>query len=230
MSGAYDILTSNILLEGTALNRGVFITVEGPEGAGKTTIIAKVAEQLKKEGYSLVLTREPGGIPIAEQIREVILNRSNTAMDPRTEALLYAAARRQHLMEKVVPALQKGAIVLCDRFVDSSLAYQGYARGIGAEEIWQINQFAIEDLMPELTLFFMIDPKKGLERIEQHKNREVNRLDVEELSFHQKVYEGYQTLMVKNPHRIKGIDADRPIEEVYEETLQQIKTIIDRKP
>ena len=212
------------------MKRGVFITVEGPEGAGKTTIITKVAEQLKKEGYRIVLTREPGGIPIAEQIREVILNRDNTAMDPRTEALLYAAARRQHLMEKVVPALTEGAIVLCDRFVDSSLAYQGYARGIGVDEIWQINQFAIEELMPELTLFFMIDPKRGLERIEQHKNREVNRLDVEELSFHQKVYDGYQLLMEKNPDRIKGIDADRSVEEVYEETLHQIKTIIDKKP
>ena len=217
-------------MEVTALERGVFITVEGPEGAGKTTVLAKVAEQLEKEGYSIVLTREPGGIPIAEQIRQVILNRENTDMDSRTEALLYAAARRQHLMEKVVPALNKGSIVLCDRFIDSSLAYQGYARGLGIDEVREINRFAIQDTMPELTLFFMIEPEIGLKRIEQHKSREVNRLDLEKLNFHQKVYEGYQLLMGNEPDRIKAIDANQSFEKVYQETLQQIRTYIDMKP
>lgn len=218
------------ILEVTALKRGVFITVEGPEGAGKTTVLARVGEQLEKEGYSIVLTREPGGIPIAEQIRQVILNPDHTEMDSRTEALLYAAARRQHLMEKVVPALNKGCIVLCDRFVDSSLAYQGYARGLGIEEVREINRFAIQDTMPELTLFFMIDPEIGLKRIENHKSREINRLDLEKLNFHQKVYEGYQLLVKNEPDRIKIIDANQSFEEVYQETLQQIRTYIDRRP
>ena len=217
-------------MEVTALKRGVFITVEGPEGAGKTTVLARVGEQLEKEGYSIVLTREPGGIPIAEQIRQVILNPDHTEMDSRTEALLYAAARRQHLMEKVVPALNKGCIVLCDRFVDSSLAYQGYARGLGIEEVREINRFAIQDTMPELTLFFMIDPEIGLKRIENHKSREINRLDLEKLNFHQKVYEGYQLLIKNEPDRIKVIDANQSFEEVYQETLQQIRTYIDRRP
>ncbi len=212
------------------MKRGVFITVEGPEGAGKTTVLARVGEQLEKEGYSIVLTREPGGIPIAEQIRQVILNPDHTEMDSRTEALLYAAARRQHLMEKVVPALNKGCIVLCDRFVDSSLAYQGYARGLGIEEVREINRFAIQDTMPELTLFFMIDPEIGLKRIENHKSREINRLDLEKLNFHQKVYEGYQLLIKNEPDRIKVIDANQSFEEVYQETLQQIRTYIDRRP
>src|SRR6478609_10427971 len=123
---------------------GTFITFEGPEGAGKTTIIHMVQQKLIQEGYTIVLTREPGGIRIAEQIREIILNPSHTAMDARTEALLYAAARRQHLVEKVEPALRQGLTVLCDRFVDSSLVYQGYARGLGMEEVWSINQFAID--------------------------------------------------------------------------------------
>ncbi|WP_077248006.1 dTMP kinase [Bacillus sp. FJAT-27986] len=218
------------ILEVTALKRGVFITVEGPEGAGKTTVLARVGEQLEKEGYSIVLTREPGGIPIAEQIRQVILNPDHTEMDSRTEALLYAAARRQHLMEKVVPALNKGCIVLCDRFVDSSLAYQGYARGLGIEEVREINRFAIQDTMPELTLFFMIDPEIGLRRIENHKSREINRLDLEKLNFHQKVYEGYQLLIKNEPDRIKVIDANQSFEEVYQETLQQIRTYIHRRP
>ncbi|QFK69819.1 dTMP kinase [Pradoshia sp. D12] len=218
------------ILEVTALKRGVFITVEGPEGAGKTTVLARVGEQLEKEGYSIVLTREPGGIPIAEQIRQVILNPDHTEMDSRTEALLYAAARRQHLMEKVVPALNKGCIVLCDRFVDSSLAYQGYARGLGIEEVREINRFAIQDTMPELTLFFMIDPEIGLKRIENHKSREINRLDLEKLNFHQKVYEGYQLLIKNEPDRIKVIDANQSFEEVYQETLQQIRTYIHRRP
>lgn len=217
-------------MEGTTLSRGVFITIEGPDGAGKTTVLEKVAKQLKDEGYPIVLTREPGGIPIAEQIRHVILNRENTTMDPRTEALLYAAARRQHLAEKVIPALEEGSIVLCDRFVDSSLAYQGYARGLGIEEVMEINRFAIQETMPELTLFFMIEPELGLQRIHKHSNREINRLDVEQLSFHHKVYEGYKILMENDSDRIKTINAELEFEEVYQETLHQIKTYIDKRP
>src|SRR5437763_1199681 len=139
------------------MRNGFFITFEGPDGAGKSTIIRMVANELK----DALLTREPGGIDIAEQIRKVILDKENIAMDARTEALLYAAARRQHLVEKVRPALEDGKVVLCDRFVDSSLAYQGFARGLGIDEVLSINQFAIENMMPDLTIYFDIEPELG---------------------------------------------------------------------
>ncbi|URM33074.1 dTMP kinase [Cytobacillus firmus] len=205
------------------MKKGKFITVEGPEGAGKTTIIDMLATNLAKEGYQVLQTREPGGIEIAEQIRSVILDKKNTKMDPRTEALLYAAARRQHLAEKVKPALDEGSIILCDRFIDSSLAYQGYARGLGIEEVYSINSFAIEGMMPELTLYFDIDPEAGLERINQHKGREVNRLDLEKLDFHHKVREGYLKLMELYPERIFKIDASKPLEEVYQQAVTKLK-------
>ena len=147
------------------MSKGLFITFEGGEGSGKTTVIQTVAEQLTKQGYKVLVTREPGGIPIAEKIRGVILDKAHTEMDSRTEALLYAAARRQHLVEKVSPALDTGHIVLCDRFIDSSLAYQGIARGLGIEEVWAINQFAIGEFMPELTLYLDVSPEVGVERI-----------------------------------------------------------------
>lgn len=195
------------------MTKGIFITLEGPEGAGKTTIINLLSEQIK----DALFTREPGGIEIAEQIRRVILDKENTKMDPRTEALLYAAARRQHLIEKVKPALEEGKVVICDRFVDSSLAYQGYARGLGIDEVFKINQFAIENMMPDLTLYFDIDPEMGLKRINRHDGREVNRLDLEKIEFHQKVREGYHILMEKFPERIIQIDASKPLDEVFDE-------------
>ncbi|GAB1798950.1 dTMP kinase [Priestia megaterium] len=205
---------------------GTFITFEGPEGAGKTTIIHMVQQKLIQEGYNIVLTREPGGIRIAEQIREIILNPSNTEMDARTEALLYAAARRQHLVEKVIPELNKGNIVLCDRFIDSSLAYQGNARDIGVEDIFAINQFAIEQTMPQATLYFDIEPEVGLERINKGRKDEINRLDLESLDFHYKVRDGYLSLLSEFPERIRRIDANQSVEKVYEEAYKQIKLIL----
>ncbi|NHM33469.1 dTMP kinase [Neobacillus terrae] len=205
------------------MENGVFITIEGPEGAGKSTVIVMLAQRLEEEGYPVLLTREPGGIEIAEQIRKVILNPDNTAMDPRTEALLYAAARRQHLTEKVKPALEKGSIVLCDRFVDSSLAYQGYARGLGMEEVFTINQFAIENMMPDTTLYFDIDPEEGLKRINSHKGREINRLDLEALDFHKKVREGYLILKERFPERFISIDASASVEDVFTFAFESLK-------
>ena len=210
------------------MDKGIFITVEGPEGAGKTTIIGMLEERLHKAGYTVLRTREPGGISIAEQIREVLLKKDNTEMDERTEALLYAAARRQHLVEKVYPALQKGDIVLCDRFVDSSLAYQGYARGLGIENVFKINQFAIGDRMPDLTLYYDIKPEDGLKRIHTNANREINRLDMEALSFHQKVREGYLQLLDLFPERIQKIDASRSVEEVLANSLEIIGSYIEQ--
>src|SRR5690625_2360707 len=150
-------------------------------------------------------------------------------MEKRTEALLYAAARRQHLVEKVIPALQEGKIVLCDRFIDSSLAYQGYARNLGIEEVLAINKFAIQNFLPHLTLFLKIDPKKGIQRITANKNRETNRLDAESLSFHQKVYEGYQLLVEKYPERIHTINADQPFTQVLEQSLEVVTAYLQKK-
>ena len=203
---------------------GVFITFEGPEGAGKTTVITEIYDRLKEEGRQVVLTREPGGIRIAEKIRTVILDTDNIEMDAKTEALLYAAARRQHLVEKVVPALDEGVIVLCDRFIDSSLAYQGYARGLGIDEVLKINQFAIGNKMPDLTVFFDISPGEGLSRIAQNNEREMNRLDKENLSFHEKVYEGYKQLIQRYPDRIVKTDARLSEKNVIENVWKIVRS------
>ncbi|WP_010285181.1 dTMP kinase [Bacillus timonensis] len=208
---------------------GYFITFEGPEGAGKTTVLGILQEELSKKGYDVISTREPGGIDIAEQIRSVILDKNNIKMDGRTEALLYAASRRQHLVEKVIPALEEGKIVLCDRFIDSSLAYQGYARGLGIDEVFSINEFAINGLMPSLTLFFDIQPEKGLTRIGKNDEREVNRLDLENLSFHQKVYEGYLKVADRFKNRFHSIQADNSIEDVTKEALNIIEKHLNNK-
>ncbi|MGM8365500.1 dTMP kinase [Virgibacillus sp. W0181] len=205
-----------------------FITLEGGEGAGKTTILHLLSEKLQALGYDVLTTREPGGIEISEKIRNIILDTSHTEMEKRTEALLYAAARRQHLVEKVLPALENGKIVLCDRFIDSSLAYQGYARGIGMDEVYTINQFAIQQCMPGLTLFFDIKPEKGLQRIASNNNRERNRLDMETLSFHQMVYEGYSKLRERFPERIKTINADQQLDKVVADAWNNIVEYISK--
>jgi len=202
---------------------GHFITFEGVEGAGKTSLIEQVRVGLEAEGIDCITTREPGGIPIAEQIRAVILDADNTAMDGRTEALLYAAARRQHMVEKVIPAIAAGKVVLCDRFIDSSLAYQGHARGLGIEEVRQINAFAIHNTMPECTFLLDLDPAKGLQRIAESASREKNRLDLEKLDFHKLVYEGYHIVQKEDPYRIRLIDADRPLELITEEVLHLLR-------
>ena len=199
------------------MKRNLFITFEGPEGAGKTTVIQKIAERLAQENIDVLSTREPGGIEIAEKIRAVILDPAHTAMDERTEALLYAAARSQHYFEKVRPALDAGKMVICDRFIDSSLAYQGYARGIGVDEVLAINEFAIGKKLPDVTILFDLAPEVGLARIYAHGNREVNRLDVESLAFHEKVREGYLQLVERYPTRIKVVNADQNVEQVIED-------------
>ncbi|KEH98315.1 dTMP kinase [Clostridium massiliodielmoense] len=208
------------------MNKGVFITLEGPEGSGKTTIVKMIEEYLKKNNVDYISTREPGGINISEQIRNVILNRDNTEMDPRTEALLYVASRRQHLAERVIPALESGKVVICDRFVDSSLAYQGYARGIGIDEVMEINEFAIDGYMPDLTLYLDIEPEIGLNRISKNSEREVNRLDLEKLDFHKKVREGYFKLLERYPNRIKQINANQSVDKVFTEVKNFLKSVL----
>lgn len=211
------------------MKSNLFITFEGPEGAGKTTILSRITERLRENNIDVLATREPGGIEIAEKIREVILNPENTAMDERTEALLYAAARSQHFFEKVEPAMKAGKMILCDRFIDSSLAYQGYARGIGIDEVLSINEFAIGKRMPDLTILFDLNPAVGLARIHAHNERELNRLDVESLSFHEKVREGYHEVVKRYPNRIKVVNADQSVENVVEDVWRLICESLDEK-
>ncbi len=206
------------------MKKGWFITFEGPDGSGKTTVSTQVVQRLRQDGYDAVYTREPGGIEIAEQIRQVILDPANTAMDVRTEALLYAASRRQHWVEKIEPALREGKIVLCDRFVDSSLAYQGVGRGIGIQQVLAINEFAIEGHFPDKTLFLDVTAKLGLSRIRQRQNKD--RLDQEKLDFHQRVCEGYRQVYALFAERMIRIDASRDVEEVIDECCQRIREMV----
>ena len=208
------------------MSKGLFITFEGNDGSGKTTISTKVYEKMKEMGYPVMYTREPGGIDIAEQIRAVILNPQNTAMDARTEALLYAASRRQHLVEKVLPALDEGKIVLCDRFLDSSLAYQGVARGLGIDEVLNINEFAIEGHMPDATIFLSVSLETGLARVSERGNKD--RLDNETSEFHKAVANGYQQVVERFSDRMHIVDANCQVDEVFENTLQAVLEIIKR--
>lgn len=200
----------------------MFITFEGPDGSGKSTIIKWLYEKLQNEGFDILLTREPGGTPISEKIRNIILDNENTALDPRTEALLYAASRRQHLVEKIWPALNKGQIVLCDRYLDSSLAYQGGGRNLGLQNILDINLFATENTYPDLTIFFDVSPEIGLSRLSQDKKRVADRLDNESKSFHDIVYQTFIKVADKYPDRIVKIDASKPIEVVQEEAYKAV--------
>lgn len=204
---------------------GLFITFEGTEGSGKTTLINKVVDYLNSKKIKNIKTREPGGIKIAEEIRNVILNVDNTQMDKITEALLYAASRRQHLVEKVIPYLEEGYVVICDRFIDSSLAYQGYARGIGIDKVYGINLYATDGVLPDYTFYIDVRPEIGLQRI-QSNNREKNRLDLESISFHQKVYQGYKEVEKNFPERFININGERDIDEVFLDIKNKIDEII----
>ena len=208
---------------------GLFFTIEGPEGSGKTTVAKKVVETLEKEGYKVLYTREPGGVGIAEKIRDIILDVNNTNLDPRSEALLYAASRRQHLIEKVVPALNQGYIVICDRFVDSSLAYQGHARGLGIDEIYNINLFAIDTMFPDMTILLNIDPEVGLARIMANRQDEVNRLDLEGMNFHKLVHEGYEIIKEKYAERFTLVDGNNTPEVVFNNVYKVIKDKINEQ-
>lgn len=205
--------------------KGFFITFEGTEGSGKTTVIEKVAKYYIDKGYKVIKTREPGGSKIAEDIRNIILDVNNTNMDAITEAMLYAASRRQHLVEKVIPYLEQGYIVLCDRFIDSSLAYQGYARGLGIEKVFQLNLIATNGLLPLKTIYIDVHPEIGLSRIKNN-NREQNRLDLEKLSFHQKVYEGYNQVSNMFKDRFIVINGEQEQEKVFNDTVEVLNTII----
>ena len=201
-----------------------FITFEGPEGSGKTTVIQQVAQKLENK-FEVVLTREPGGVKTGEQIREVLLEGDD--MDDRTEALLFAASRREHLVGKVIPSLESGKLVLCDRYIDSSLAYQGYARGIGIEEVKSINEFAINGLYPDITIYLDVSVDVGRERILKNQ-RNQNRLDQEDVKFHEKVVEGYKKIIHNESERFMVIDADQSVEKVVNATYESIIKYLEK--
>ena len=203
---------------------GKFISIEGPDGAGKTSVVKALVAKLEADGITdFMTTREPGGIKISEQIRNVILDVENTEMDARTEALLFAAARRQHLVEKILPALEAGKLVICDRFVDSSLAYQGVARNIPTDLIWEINQFAIDDHLPDLTILIDVPAEIGLERINQAKGqRQYDRLDREGVSFHNLVRDAFLSFEASSD-RIVLVDGTQTIDEITEKIYHILK-------
>ena len=202
------------------MSKGFLVSLEGPEGAGKTSVLEALIPILEDRGVEVLTTREPGGVLIGEKIREVILDPSHTEMDPKTELLLYIASRRQHLVEKVLPALEAGKMVIMDRFIDSSVAYQGFGRGLDIDAIDWLNEFATDGLKPDLTLYFDIEVEEGLARIAANSDREVNRLDMEGLDLHRKVRRGYLSLLEKETDRIEKIDASLPLDQVIENTQQ----------
>lgn len=204
--------------------RGLFISMEGPDGSGKTTQIEKLKEYFSNKGYEVIITREPGGTQISEEIRNIILDVKNEALSDMTEALLYAASRAQHVEEKIKPALESGKIVISDRFVDSSIVYQGYARGIGIDTVESINSFAIQGYMPDITFFFDIEPELAMKRKANQKS--LDRLEQEHISFHNKVYEGYKILLKRYPKRIKSIDARQSIDNIYEQIMKEMTNLL----
>ena len=209
------------------MKQGTLISIEGPEGAGKSSVLEALLPRLENAGIAYLTTREPGGVEIAEKIREVILDPSNTEMDPKTELLLYIASRRQHLAERVLPALKAGKLVIMDRFIDSSVAYQGFGRGLAVADIEWLNQFATDGLKPNRTFYFDIDVEEGLARIAKSASREVNRLDLEGLSLHQKVRQGYLAILEKEPQRVVKIDASQPFDQVVEDTWLLLKEVLE---
>ncbi|PPE05883.1 dTMP kinase [Williamsoniiplasma lucivorax] len=209
----------------------MFITLEGMDGSGKTTAIQKIESTLKTLGYEVVFTREPGGEKVAEDIRQLVLTEQTLGIDGWTEALLFLAARREHLVKVIIPALEAGKIVISDRFMDSTSAYQGHARGIGIDNVDQVQRIVIGKYIPDLTLFFSVDPQEAEKRM-QMRNEEQNRLDVEGTSFKTKVKEGYEILIKKYPERFKVVNTNLPVVEVQKETekiiLEAIKNYVKK--
>ena len=201
---------------------GLFITLEGADGSGKSTISRMLSSYLRDNGLKVTSTREPGGTDISEEIRKIILDDKNTEMKSTTEALLYAASRAQHIEEKIVPAMRSNRIVICDRFVISSLVYQGIARNLGVENIKKINDFATGGLSPDLVLFFDVDPERAMRR--RGRRLKSDRIEKEKMDFHRSVYEGYKSIVNEYDGNIKVIDASKSKIEVFE----QVKQIVDK--
>lgn len=199
--------------------KGKFVTIEGPDGAGKTTQVKKISDYLKSRGFKVLVTREPGGTPLGEKLREVLLTSEGESPVPEAEALIYAASRAQLVKKVIEPTLDKGFIILCDRFVDSSLAYQGWARGLGIEELARINGWFLQDIWPDLTIVLDIDPAQSLNRLSGKKDR----LENETLDFHRKVREGFLKLKDLYPQRIKIVDAAQNPDAIFKTILLELE-------
>lgn len=202
--------------------KGYFLALEGPDGSGKSTI-AKLIKKELEEKYKLkiILTREPGGTEIGEDIRSILLSTANMEMGNRTEALLYAASRAQHVEEKIFPLVEDGKLVISDRYIFSSLAYQGFSRDLGIDEVMDINIFATNGFYPDRIIFFDLDPNLGLER--KFAQKEGDRLEMAGDDFHKNVYQGYKEAIKKYPDKVKTIDASKSVEEVFKSCLEIIK-------
>lgn len=209
------------------MRKGVFISIEGPDGSGKSTQIANIKHFFAERNMETVYTREPGGTAIGERIREILLDRNCTEMDYMTEAMLYAASRAQHVAQVIKPALAEGKVIVCDRFVDSSIAYQGYGRNLG-DAVRIINEFAVAGCMPDVTFLMKVDPEVGKDRIQRRvtNGQEEDRLDAERAAFHEEVYRGYLALEEMYPQRIVGIDASRGIDEIKEEICSKLEEVL----
>ncbi|KRM03697.1 dTMP kinase [Limosilactobacillus gastricus] len=203
---------------------GKFISFEGPDGAGKTSVIKAIVDRLAdvKLANQVVLTREPGGTPIGEAIRDLLLSSKSVDMDGWTEAYLFAASRRQHVVEKIKPALKSNQIVICDRFVDSSVAYQGQGRQLGFDQIWELNQAAVGDCLPDLTFVLDLPIEEGLQRIAQHRTDQINRLDEETLTFYQRVRQGFLKQAQRDPQRIVVVNASQELTAVVKNVWHQM--------
>lgn len=204
------------------ISRGIFITMEGPDGAGKSTQIENIKHFFEEKNIEVVFTREPGGTAIGERIREILLDKSCSEMDYMTEAFLYAASRAQHVSQVIKPALAEGKVVVCDRFVDSSIAYQGFGRSLG-KCVEEINVFAVAGCMPDATFLMKVDPSISKKRISADKE---DRLDAEKLAFHQAVYEGYLAIEEGNPERVIGIDAGRSIDDIKCDIYRKLEELL----
>jgi len=204
------------------MKRGFFITIEGGEGAGKTTLLEAMKKELLSRKYSLVITREPGGTKLGEEVRNLLLKRRKEKVAFKAELCLFLASRAQHIKDVILPSKKDGKIVLCDRFNDSTLAYQGYARGLGLEDVIEFSSYIVKDALPDLTLYLDLDPKIGLSRVKS----KYDRIEAEKVSFHQKIRKGFFILAEKYPERIKIINASKSPAEVYRDSMNFIDELL----
>ena len=209
------------------MRKGIFISIEGPDGSGKSTQIENIKQFFSDKNMETIYTREPGGTAIGERIREILLDRQCTEMDFMTEAMLYAASRAQHVAQVIKPALAEGKVIVCDRFVDSSIAYQGYGRQLG-DAVRVINEYAVAGCMPDVTFLLKVDPNVGKGRVRSRAavGQAEDRLDAEKTAFHEAVFQGYLELEQKYPDRIFGIDASRSIDEIKEDICRKLEEVL----
>lgn len=204
------------------MRRGLFISIEGSDGSGKSTQLENIKKYYEDKGAKILATREPGGTAISEKLRSILLDKDNSEMSPIAEMMIYSASRAQLVDEVIRPALERGEVVICDRFIDSSIAYQGYGRGLG-DMVEKVNLYAVGDIMPDLTIFLDLDPALGRKRVQERYGTEsMDRLEQEKMDFHYRVYEGYKALAKAYPDRIVSIDASRSIEEMKDDIYAQL--------